>query len=136
MIFVPFLKLQKMDFGQKIFLEIDLFDFTRFFTKISWNQICKSISRKIFFDQIHFFCNFKNGQKSFFWTGKKFKTAKNVISRVFLAWTFLNFLSHCVTGCANSKCHILDSRHYTGTIEIRTTFQNTHPETWWYRRVL
>ena len=29
--FWPFLTLQKMDFGQKIFCEIDLFDFTIFF---------------------------------------------------------------------------------------------------------
>ena len=29
--FWPFLKLQKMDFGQKNFREIDLFDFTIFF---------------------------------------------------------------------------------------------------------
>ena len=29
--FWPFLKLQKMEFGQKIFREIDLFDFTSFF---------------------------------------------------------------------------------------------------------
>ena len=29
--FWPFLKLQKMEFGKKIFREIDLFDFTAFF---------------------------------------------------------------------------------------------------------
>ena len=29
--FWPFLKLQKMEFGQKKFREIDLFDFTSFF---------------------------------------------------------------------------------------------------------
>ena len=51
------------------------------------------------------FSNFKNGQKINFWTEKKFKTAKNaisrkkiiyLISRVFLPGLFLNFLAHCV----------------------------------------
>ena len=51
----------------------------------------------------NFFCNFKNGQKSLFELGKKFKTPKNaisrkkmiyMISRVFY-WTFLCFLARC-----------------------------------------
>ena len=33
----------------------------------------KSISQKIFFYQIPFFCNFKNGQKSIFELGKSLK---------------------------------------------------------------
>ena len=41
----------------------------------------KTISRKMFFNQIPFFCNFKNGQKSIFEMEKKFKTAKYAISR-------------------------------------------------------
>ena len=49
--------------------------------------------------------NFKNGQKSIFELGKSLKLPemqfheKNfliyLISRVFFAWTFLNFLAHC-----------------------------------------
>ena len=49
-VFCPFLKLQKMEFDQKIFREIDLFDFTSF-----------------------------------------------------LAWTFLNFLAHCVGRSSSSS---------------------------------
>ena len=61
-----------------------------------WNQI-KSISRIIFF------CNFKNGQKSIFELGKlpkmqfhekKFLDLFDFTS--FFAWTFLNYLAHCV----------------------------------------
>ena len=40
----------------------------------------KSISRKFNLTKFNF-CNFKNGQKSIFELGKKFKTAKNAISR-------------------------------------------------------
>jgi len=55
----------------------------------------------IFFDQIPFFCNFKNGQKSIFELGKlpnmQFHEKKNDLfdfTSIF-AWTFLNFLAHC-----------------------------------------
>ena len=63
----------------------------------------KVISRKNFGTKIHF-CHFKNGQKSIFELGEKFKTAKNVISREkkdlfdftsFFAPEFYNFLAHC-----------------------------------------
>ena len=54
----------------------------------------KSISRKILWNYI--FCNFKNGQKcTYFWSGKKFKTAKNAISRkkiFFYLFDFASFL--------------------------------------------
>ena len=36
---------------------------------------------KTFLAKFHFFCIFKNGQKSIFELGKKIKTAKNAISR-------------------------------------------------------
>ena len=67
----------------------------------------KSISRKIFFDQIPLFhfLKFQKWSKINFWNGKKFKTARNAISRkkkrfiwfheFFFAWTFFNFLAHC-----------------------------------------
>ena len=42
----------------------------------------KSISRNFVFDQIHFL-QFQKWPKTNFWTGKKFKIAKNVISRKF-----------------------------------------------------
>ena len=51
------------------------------------------------------FLLFQKWPKINFWTGKKFKTAKNAISQKkidlfdftsFLAWTFLNFLAHYV----------------------------------------
>ena len=59
----------------------------------------KSFSRIIFFDQIPYFCNCKNGQKSNFELGKlpkmQFHEEKidlfNFTS--FFAWTFLNFLA-------------------------------------------
>ena len=46
------------------------------------------------FDQNPFFCNFKNGQKSIFELGKKFKTAKNAISPkiLFDLFDFTSFL--------------------------------------------
>ena len=44
--------------------------------KKSWNQF-----HEILFWPKSIFCNLKNGQKSFFFTGEKFKTAKNAISR-------------------------------------------------------
>ena len=56
-----------------------------------------------FLTKFHFL-QFQKWLKNNFWTGKKFKTAKNAISRKkmdlfdftsFFAWTFLNFLSHC-----------------------------------------
>ena len=57
---------------------------------------------KNFFGPNSIFCNFKNSQKSIFEPVKKFKTTKNaisqifyLISRVFLAWNFLNFLARC-----------------------------------------
>ena len=64
----------------------------------------KSISRNFVSPNSNFYY-FKNGQKSSFELGKKFKTAKNAISRkkidlfdftAFFAWTFLNFLARCV----------------------------------------
>ena len=64
---------------------------------------------RFFFYQIPFFATSKIN----FWTGKKFKTAKNAISRkkiliyliwrVFFAWTFLNFLACCAFGCSIRK---------------------------------
>ena len=82
----------------------------------------KSTSRKNFLTKFHFL-QFQKWPKINFWTGKKFKTAKNAISRKkikillnfhgkyskknrqidlfdftsFYAWTFLNFLACCVT---------------------------------------
>ena len=52
----------------------------------------KSISRN-FFDQIPFFAISKMAKNEFL-NWKKFKTAKNTISRVFLNRTFLIFLAH------------------------------------------
>ena len=65
----------------------------------------KSISRKkIFFDQILFFCNFKNGQKSIFELGESSKLKEMQFHGIFFGlfdftsffyWTFLNFLACC-----------------------------------------
>ena len=52
---------------------------------------------------ISIFCNFKNGQKSIFWTEKKLpkmqfhdkKLFIYLISWDFFAWTFLNFMARC-----------------------------------------
>ena len=54
----------------------------------------KSISRKNFLAKFHFF-QFQKWPKINFWTGKKFKTAKNAISRknIFFFHEFLNFLA-------------------------------------------
>ena len=69
----------------------------------------KSISRNFFWPN-SIFCNFKNGQKSIFEVGKKFKIANfmtkkriYLISQVFFAWTFLNFLAHTVHLIPNLK---------------------------------
>ena len=43
--------------------------------KNSWNKI-NQFHEKNFFDQIPFFCNFKNGQKSFFELGKSLNLPK------------------------------------------------------------
>ena len=43
--------------------------------KNSWNKI-NQFHEKIFFDQIPFFCNFKNDQKSIFELGRKFRIGK------------------------------------------------------------
>ena len=61
--------------------------------KNSWNQI-NQFHEKIFFDQIPFFCHFKNGQSSIF-------ELRNAISQKiifdlldftnFFAWTFFSF---------------------------------------------
>ena len=58
------------------------------------------------------FLQFEKWPKINFWTGKKFKTAKNaisrkicliyLISRVFSALTFLNFLAPCALFCLTS----------------------------------
>ena len=65
----------------------------------------KSISRKNFWIKFHFL-QFQKWPNINFWTGKKFNTAKNAISRKKIvdlfdftssfAWTFLNFLAYSV----------------------------------------
>ena len=64
----------------------------------------KSISRNFILTKFHFL-QFQKWPKINFWTGKKFETAKNAISRKnffdlfdftsFFAWTFLYFLAYC-----------------------------------------
>ena len=66
----------------------------------------KSIARNFFGAEFHFL-QFQKWPKINYWTGKKFKTAKNAISlkiffgfiwfHEFFAWTFLNFLARCVS---------------------------------------
>ena len=79
----------------------------------------KSISRCFFYQILHFW-QFQKWPKINFWTGKKFKTDKNAISRnlfiwfhEFFAWTFLNFLARCVIpgspSSAPSYYHIYSS---------------------------
>ena len=66
-----------------------------------WNQINKF--HEIFLAKFYFL-QFQEWPKIHFWTGKKFKTAKNAISwkkvlislfHNFFVWTFLNFLARC-----------------------------------------
>ena len=77
----------------------------------------KSISRK-FLTKFHFL-QFQKWPKINFWTGKKFKTARNAILRekkdlfdftIFFARTFLNFLTRCcvilIYFFVKSKFHI------------------------------
>ena len=60
----------------------------------------------MFLIKFHFW-RFQKGPKINFWTGKKFKTARNAISRKkidlfdftsLFAWTFVNFLARCGLG--------------------------------------
>ena len=77
----------------------------RKFKKVQAKKLMKSnesISQKIFFDQIPFLAIFKNSQRSIFELGKLPKMQfgeKNfliyLISRVFFALDFFNFLAHC-----------------------------------------
>ena len=54
------------------------------------------MSRNFYLAKFHFL-PFQNVPKIIFWNWKKFKTAKNAISRVFLPGLLLNFLAHCVS---------------------------------------
>ena len=78
--FWPFLKLQKMKFGQKLFHEITFLAVLNVFP-----------SSKIEFWSFLKLQKMKFGQKTFF--------VKSIylISQVFWAWTFLNFLAHCAS---------------------------------------
>ena len=78
--FWPFLKLQKMEFGQKNFVKL-IYLISRVF--LAWT-----------------FLNFlvHYGLK---WYGKNLWSQKTLLKAIyfhefFLAWTFLNFLAHCV----------------------------------------
>ena len=57
-----------------------------------------SISRKMFLTKFHFFCNFKNGQKSIFEVGNSIKMQFHKVKKIlfdftsFFVWTFLKFL--------------------------------------------
>ena len=73
--------------------------------KSLWNQINQF--HEIIFWPNSIFLQFQKWPKIDFWTRKKFKIAKNailwgenqiyLISWVFFAWTFLNFLAYCGT---------------------------------------
>ena len=75
--FWSFLKLQKMEFGQKN----------------SWNQINQFHEKIIWLNSI--LCYFKNGQKLFFELSFMKFFLIYLISRVFFQDFFFNFLAHC-----------------------------------------
>ena len=95
--------------------------------KNSWNQI-NQFHEKIVWPNF-IFCNFQKWPKINFGTGKKFKTAKNAISRKkinlfdfmsFFAWTFLNFLARCALGIDYKfiNCYIVNEFSWIRQIQI------------------
>ena len=80
--------------------------------KNSWNQI--NHFQEIYFDQIPFFCNFKNGQKSIFEPGKKLKLPKMQFHEFFCLDSFLIFWPAV-------HVHIFNRKMYSES-EKRTTY--------------
>ena len=79
----------------------------RKFKKVQAKRLVKS-NKSFFFVKLHFWPYFKL-QKKWFRAKKFFVKLMYLILRVFLAWTFLNFMDHCANIGSPEKSHRITS---------------------------